>query len=140
SEAVGDLAEQKGPSVGRDAAAAEVGDDGPVTEGRKVERLGITVCHAMAWALEGVGLRVNPNPTMRKAIALYLISSADEKSGLGVSWFIRVHDTRVSGDLAHAKSKKGKPTKPVSYELAAKLVAGGKVPWWELLTKWKNLL
>jgi hypothetical protein len=55
SEAVGDLAEEEGPGVGRDTAAEEVGDDGPAPEGGKVEWLGVTVCHAMAFSSEGWG-------------------------------------------------------------------------------------
>src|SRR5262249_26089493 len=55
SEAVGDLAEQQCPGVGREATAEEVGDDGPATEGRKVERLGGTFCHAVDLRLGGRG-------------------------------------------------------------------------------------
>jgi hypothetical protein len=59
---------------------------------------------------------------------------------VGTTWFKRVHDARVMGDLAHAKSEKGKPTKPVSHDKARSLLGGGKVAWMELLTVWKTIL
>jgi hypothetical protein len=57
----------------------------------------------------------------------------------GVPWFQRVHSARVSGDLAHARSKKGNPTKPVAHKTADTLLRSSKVAWRELLTEWKKL-
>src|SRR6516165_3520597 len=38
-----------------------------------------------------------------------------------ISWFQDVHATRVKADLAYAKSKKGKSTRPISYGTRNKL-------------------
>jgi Reverse transcriptase (RNA-dependent DNA polymerase) len=58
----------------------------------------------------------------------------------GHTWFKSVHDVRVTADLAHAKSKKGSRTKPVSYETRDKLRKGAKIAWAELLKEWKLIL
>ena len=57
-----------------------------------------------------------------------------------LKWFLDVHDARVKGDLAHAKSKNGKSTKPISYKRAGTLFAGGKPAWQVLLIEWEKIL
>lgn len=61
-------------------------------------------------------------------------------SSATVKWFLDVHNTRVKGDLAHAKSKRGKRTKSISFKRADKLFTGGFRAWRELLTVWEKLL
>jgi hypothetical protein len=62
----------------------------------------------------------------------------------GIQWFQEVHNNRVKADLAHAKIKggktKGKPTKPISYEKADKIVKRAKIAWAELISEWKKIL
>jgi hypothetical protein len=58
----------------------------------------------------------------------------------GVTWFKEVHDARVRADLAHAKSKKGAQTKPISYDAREKLRRRAPTAWVELITEWKNIL
>jgi hypothetical protein len=58
----------------------------------------------------------------------------------GIAWFKEVHDTRVKADLAHAKSKKGVPTKPVSFAKREKLRKQATVPWAELIIEWKKVV
>jgi hypothetical protein len=61
-------------------------------------------------------------------------------SPANLKWFSSVHKARVKGDLAHAKSKKGKRTKSISFERAEKLFTRGYAAWRELLTIWETLL
>jgi hypothetical protein len=62
----------------------------------------------------------------------------------GVVWFRNVHKTRVGADLAHAKlkggSKKGTPTKPVSFKKANALMKRAPAAWAELILEWKKIL
>jgi hypothetical protein len=58
----------------------------------------------------------------------------------GIAWFKDVHDTRVKADLAHAKSKHGVPTKPVSFGKRDKLRREAKVPWAELIIEWSKVI
>jgi hypothetical protein len=58
----------------------------------------------------------------------------------GIVWFKEVHDTRVKADLAHAKSKKGVATKPVSFGKRDKLRREAQVPWAELIIEWKKII
>src|SRR5207237_848847 len=58
----------------------------------------------------------------------------------GINWIKEVHGTRVKADLAHAKSKKGVATKPVSFGKRDKLRREAKVPWAELIIEWKKII
>src|ERR1700730_2811336 len=58
----------------------------------------------------------------------------------GQAWFKEVHDVRVKTDLAHAKSKKGVRTKPVSYMRRDQLKRRAQMAWAELLKEWKSIL
>jgi hypothetical protein len=55
-------------------------------------------------------------------------------------WFQKVHEVRVRADLAHAKSKgghhRGRPTRPVSFSEATRLLNGAIAPWRELVRSW----
>lgn len=55
----------------------------------------------------------------------------------GIGWLTNVHDERVKADLAHAKSKKGRVTKAVSFSKRDRLSKGSKIPWAELITQLK---
>jgi hypothetical protein len=56
-------------------------------------------------------------------------------------WLQSVHDTRVKGELAHAKARKtGAPTKPISFKHAEKLQKGATIAWAELIREWKKVL
>ena len=57
----------------------------------------------------------------------------------GIGWLTDVHDERVKADLAHAKSKKGRVTKAVSFSKREKLSKGSKIPWAEMITQWKAI-
>jgi hypothetical protein len=49
-------------------------------------------------------------------------------------WFLDVHKARVEGELAHAKAKTtGKPTRPISFAQADKLLKGAQRAWAELM-------
>jgi len=50
-----------------------------------------------------------------------------------------VHDVRAKADLAHAKSKQGKPRKPVSFRKRW-LAKRATVLWTELAVAWKKRL
>jgi hypothetical protein len=58
----------------------------------------------------------------------------------GITWLKEVHDTRLKADLAHAKSKKGVATKPVSFVKREKLRRQATVPWAELIIEWKKVI
>jgi hypothetical protein len=58
----------------------------------------------------------------------------------GRAWFKEVHDVRVKTDLAHAKSKKGARTKPVSYARRDQLKRRAQMAGAELLKEWKSIL
>jgi hypothetical protein len=58
----------------------------------------------------------------------------------GISWFKAVHGSRVRADLAHAKSIRGVPTKPVSFGQREKLGKGAQVPWAELIIGWSKII
>jgi hypothetical protein len=55
-------------------------------------------------------------------------------------WFLEVHRTRVKADLAHAKSKKGERTRPVSYWKKDNLRRQAQMSWAELIKEWKKIL
>ena len=57
-----------------------------------------------------------------------------------LSWFKAVHDARVKGDLAHARSKTGKRTKQITFLQAKRILSGGKAAWGELIAEWKTIL
>jgi hypothetical protein len=47
----------------------------------------------------------------------------------------------VACDLAHAKAKRsGKPTRPISFKRADKLMKGAQVAWAELIREFKDAL
>src|SRR5207248_2162970 len=58
----------------------------------------------------------------------------------GIGWFTNVHDERVKADLAHAKSKKGRATKAVSFAKRDKLIKSAKIPWAELIAELKAVI
>ena len=56
-------------------------------------------------------------------------------------WFLEIHEARVKGELAHAKAKgTGKPTGPISFERAAKLVRPAQIAWAELIKEWRKVV
>jgi len=56
-------------------------------------------------------------------------------------WFRAVHHARVEGELAHAKAKKtGRPTRPISYRQAEKLMRGAQSAWAEIISEWRKIL
>lgn len=56
-------------------------------------------------------------------------------------WFLEIHEARVAGELAHAKAKKsGKPTRPIPFKTADKLMRGAQTAWAELIGEWKKIL
>ncbi len=57
-----------------------------------------------------------------------------------IAWLQDVHATRVKADLAHAKSKKGKSTRPVSYRTRNRLRRGAQAAWAEMIRVWKSVL
>ena len=58
----------------------------------------------------------------------------------GIAWLKEVHETRVKADLAHAKSKKGVATKPVSFGKRDKLHRGAQTRWAELIIEWRKVI
>jgi hypothetical protein len=57
-----------------------------------------------------------------------------------IAWLQDVHATRVKADLAHAKSKKGKSTRPVSYGTRNRLRRGAQAAWAEMIRVWKAVV
>lgn len=57
-----------------------------------------------------------------------------------INWLKDVHSTRVKADLAHAKSKKGKSTRPVSYRKKDALQHSAQACWAEIIREWKKIL
>ena len=57
-----------------------------------------------------------------------------------VVWLQQVHSTRVTADLAHAKSKKGKRTSPVKFSQRDQLARKAQAAWAELIREWKAIL
>ena len=57
-----------------------------------------------------------------------------------IIWLKDVHDTRVKAYLAHAKSKKGKSTRQVSYRKKDQLQRSAQAGWAELIREWKKIL
>lgn len=57
-----------------------------------------------------------------------------------VKWFDDVHSVRVMADLAHAKSKKGISTRPVSYRKKDSLQQSAQRCWAEIIREWKKIL
>lgn len=58
----------------------------------------------------------------------------------GINWFLRVHDTRVKSDIAHAKTRKGLPTKPVPRKEADDIMGKSIQPLAELIGEWRKVL
>lgn len=59
---------------------------------------------------------------------------------VGVKWYLAVHSARVEGDLAHAKTKKGIPTKALSFKKRDRLMSGAQRAWAELIREWKKIV
>lgn len=59
---------------------------------------------------------------------------------VGVKWYLAVHSARVEGDLAHAKTKKGIPTKALSFKKRNRLMSGAQRAWAELIREWKKVI
>lgn len=57
----------------------------------------------------------------------------------GLLWFNAIHNERVQADLAHAKSRKGRVTKVVSYTKRDRLKKGSKIAWAELIAQLKSI-
>ena len=57
-----------------------------------------------------------------------------------IKWLKDVHSARVKADLAHAKSKKGKSTQPVSYRKKDNLQHSAQASWAELIREWNKIL
>jgi hypothetical protein len=57
-----------------------------------------------------------------------------------INWLKEVHSARVKADLAHAKSKKGKSTRPVSYKRKDALQHSAQAGWAEIIREWKKIL
>lgn len=55
-------------------------------------------------------------------------------------WFLEVHNTRVTADLAHAKSGKGKSTRSVTYRQRERLLKRAPAAWAQLIKAWKRIL
>ena len=51
-----------------------------------------------------------------------------------------IHSARVKADLAHARSKKGKATKPISFDEAKKLMRIAQRAWRTLLAEWIGIV
>lgn len=58
----------------------------------------------------------------------------------GIKWYQDVHRARAEGELAHAKTKKGVYTKPLSFSARDRLLRGANVAWAELIIEWKKIL
>lgn len=58
----------------------------------------------------------------------------------GVTWFKTIHAARIKADLAHAKSKTGIRTKPVSFRQRERLRKGAQAAWAELIVEWKKII
>jgi hypothetical protein len=58
----------------------------------------------------------------------------------GVNWYQSVHQARAEGDLAHAKTKKGIYTRPLSFRRRDRLMNGAQQAWAELMVEWKKIL
>ena len=58
----------------------------------------------------------------------------------GIAWYRRVHQARVEGELAHARTRKGLHTKPISFKKREQLMRGAKVAWAELIAEWRKIL
>jgi hypothetical protein len=59
----------------------------------------------------------------------------------GSKWFSDIHNARVAGELAHAKAKKsGKPTRPISFKKAERLMKGAQAAWAELIGAWTKVV
>lgn len=59
---------------------------------------------------------------------------------IGLKWYLAVHSARVEGDLAHAKTKKGIPTKALSFKQRDRLMSGAQRAWVELIREWKKIV
>jgi hypothetical protein len=57
-----------------------------------------------------------------------------------IDWLKSVHSVRVKADLAHAKSKKGKSTRPVSYRKKDGLQRSAQICWAEIIREWEKIL
>ncbi len=56
-------------------------------------------------------------------------------------WFLHIHEARGRGELAHAKAKSsGKPTRPISFVQAERLMKGAQAAWAEMIIEWKKIL
>jgi Reverse transcriptase (RNA-dependent DNA polymerase) len=55
-------------------------------------------------------------------------------------WFLKVHNIRVTADLAHAKSARGKSTRSVTYDERELLLKGAPAAWAQLIQEWKRIL
>jgi hypothetical protein len=64
----------------------------------------------------------------------------DKVVPISAAWFRVVHTARVSADLAHAKTKQGVPTKPITHKQANAIMAQQKQAYAELLREWKKIL
>lgn len=50
-------------------------------------------------------------------------------------WLLGVHAARLRADLAHAKDKAGRPTRPITFKEAERLMRGRQIAWAEILGK-----
>ena len=87
--------------------------------------------------------RISLNQTSR--VVKYFVALVSIPERLPDFWRIKKeqtegHGTRVKADLAHAKSKKGVATKPVSFGKRDKLRREAKAPWAELIIEWKKII
>jgi hypothetical protein len=57
-----------------------------------------------------------------------------------IPWFKTVHVARVKADLAHAKSKRGVRTRPVSFRQREKVRKGSQAAWAGLIVEWKKII
>jgi hypothetical protein len=64
----------------------------------------------------------------------------DKVAPISAAWFRVVHNARVSADLAHAKTKQGIPTKPITHKQANTIMTQQKQAYAELLREWKKIL
>jgi hypothetical protein len=91
-------------------------------------------------ALAGPFARATPAKTAHPDYGNWLLHPA--LAGVltkATSWFNDVHQTRVRADLAHAKSKKGRRTRPVSYRKKEQLQRSAQSAWAELIREWKKI-
>jgi hypothetical protein len=95
-------------------------------------------CHP---SLAGAFTKATPTGSMHPDYGNWLNNGAFVKTlPKAAPWSQQVHTTRVAADLAHAKTKKGKSTSPVTYDQRDQLARRAQAAWAELIREWKAVL